>query len=405
MAIIERDVIVVGAGPAGSICAAYLAKAGLDVLLLDKDIFPRDKACGDMLCEGIVSHVNQLEAIEALDKISTCIRNLKIRSNNGGSATVPFECYTTTRYQLDKLLVDTAVSWGAEFRQGCRVLDVICECGIVKGVRTKFRGDESEIRSKLVIGADGANSMVAKALDIMEEKPLSIWTGQRAYFRGVKLDKALAHDQYSAYGIFAFDAHLTPGYFWVLPVGKDGVKKGICNVGMMIRGRDSVNAAELPALFSAWLKSHGEMKSMFQDAKQISPWSGGKLTDITQGMPKAGDGFMLIGDAASLMMPLFNDGLSAAADSAQAAAEAASVAFRKNDFSQKLLENAYEAVLHSQKKVKSSEAADMVVSLTDELKINELLMESMYDPAVMDMVVERLSRDVAYRKHVVRASR
>ena len=77
MIIAERDVIIVGAGPAGSICAAYLAKAGVDVLLLEKDIFPRDKACGDMECEGIVSHMGALGAVEELDALSTCIRNLK----------------------------------------------------------------------------------------------------------------------------------------------------------------------------------------------------------------------------------------------------------------------------------------------------------------------------------------
>ena len=53
-----RDRIIAGAGPAGSICASYLARAGVDVLLLDKDIFPRDKACGDMQCEGLVYHID-----------------------------------------------------------------------------------------------------------------------------------------------------------------------------------------------------------------------------------------------------------------------------------------------------------------------------------------------------------
>ena len=421
MAVIERDVIVVGAGPAGSVCAAYLAKAGLDVLLLDKDIFPRDKACGDMLREGIVAHVNHLEAIDALDQISTCIRNIRISSNNGSSVTVPFECYTTSRYQLDKLLVDSAVSWGAEFRQGCRVLDVICERGIVRGVRTRFRGDESEIRSKLVIGADGASSMVAKSLDVMEEKPSGIWLSQRAYFKGVKLDRTLALGQYKAYGVFSFDARLAPGYFWVLPVGKDGVKKGICNAGVVVCGRDSVRDAELPHRFAEWVSSREEMKIMFQGAKQISPWSGGKLTDITQGMKKAGDGFLLIGDAASQMMPLFNDGLSAAADSAKAAADAAFAAFRKHDFSEGLLDNAYEAALHTQRKAKLAAhsaggdaqkpplaMANPLVqgplatgSLADKLKVNALFMESMHDPRVMDAVVERLERDVSYRKQVI----
>ena len=76
MTLVQRDVIVVGAGPAGAICAAYMAKAGLDVLLLDKDEFPRDKVCGDVVREGFVKHVHALENVAQLDAMSTCVRNV-----------------------------------------------------------------------------------------------------------------------------------------------------------------------------------------------------------------------------------------------------------------------------------------------------------------------------------------
>ena len=127
----ERDVIVIGAGPAGSICAAYMAKAGIDVLLLDKKIFPRDKVCGDILQEGIVAHVDALGAFDELDRTGTCIRSLRLVSSNGDIAHLPFECYCTPRYRFDELMVKTAVKHGAEFRQGCRVVDMIVEKGTV----------------------------------------------------------------------------------------------------------------------------------------------------------------------------------------------------------------------------------------------------------------------------------
>ena len=75
---IERDVIVIGAGPAGSICAPYLAKAGVDVLLLDKEVFPRDKTCGDMITETVANHVARLEAADKLDKMSVFVNQLLI---------------------------------------------------------------------------------------------------------------------------------------------------------------------------------------------------------------------------------------------------------------------------------------------------------------------------------------
>ena len=399
MAMIERDVIIAGAGPAGAICAAYLAKAGVDVLLIDKDIFPRDKACGDMVCEGIVSHLEKLEAVEAADAMSACLRSLKLISGEDKETVIPFECYCTPRYELDKLLVDTAAGWGAEIRQGCRVLDVVRERGAVKGVKVRYGGEEAILRSKLVIGADGANSAVAKALGIMEEKSDGMWLAQRAYFKGVKLDRAISRDQYDTYGVFGFDRQMTPGYFWVLPVGKDGVRRGICNVGMVIRDRDRYRGPLLEERFGTWVKKSEKISAMFSGAEQISPWKGGKLTDITQGTKKAGNGFILIGDAASLMIPLFNDGLSAAADSAKAAADTAVAALRRNDFSEKLLLNGYEAALENQcGRMKRPFAAE---TRTDEMKQLKLMIESMNDYRVMNKVIAELQEDPGYRKKIL----
>ena len=399
MAMIERDVIIAGAGPAGAICAAYLAKAGVDVLLLDKDIFPRDKACGDMACEGIVSHLEKLEAVEAMDAMSTCLRRIKLMSGQDSEAVIPFECYCAPRFELDKLLLDTAAGWGAEIRQGCRVLDVVRERGAVKGVKVRFRGEEAVLRSKLVIGADGADSVVAKALGVMEEKSDGMWLAQRAYFKGVKLDRSLAKNQYDTYGIFAFDSQVTPGYFWILPVGKDGVKRGICNVGMAVQGRDRYKGDPLETRFEKWVDSSEKISAMFEGAEQLGSWKGGKLSDITQGTKKAGEGYILIGDAGSLMIPLFNDGLSAAADSAKAAADTAVAALRRNNFSERLLLNGYEAALENQcGRMKKSFAAP---TRTDEMKKLKLMIESMNDPRVMEKIIKDLDEDPGYRKKVL----
>ncbi len=382
--VIERDVIVVGAGPAGAVCAAYMARAGLDVLLIDKEIFPRDKACGDMVKEGFVKHIERLEAVDVLDEMSTCIRKLKLISAGGHEAVVPFECYSVPRYKLDKLLVDTAISWGAEFRQGCRVVDVIRECDEVCGVIVREKGVEREIRSSIVIGADGVNSDFGKIIGAMDEESSAVWLGQRAYFKGVKLDRSLSKEQYDAGGIFGFDDKPGPAYFWVMPTGADGVKRGICNVGMIVKGRDAYKASELAARMEAWLDSNEKLQEMFGGAEKISPWAFGKLTDVNQQRRPAGDGYMLIGDAAAQMIPLTNDGLTAAANSAKAAADAAEAAFKEDDFSEEFLLERYVSSLTAQQGG-SYEAAQ------NKKKLDDLLMESMNDPKVKDMIVERLA--------------
>lgn len=396
----ERDVIVVGGGPAGAICASYLAKAGIDVLLADKAYFPRDKVCGDTLREGFVSHVNNLEAIEEIDSRSACIRNMKIISSAGNEAVVPFECYTLPRRELDSIMLDTAGKWGVEVMQGCRFEDVIVEDGYVRGIRAVFRGEETELRSKIVIGADGAHSSVAASLGIMKEDAASVYIGARAYFSDVMLDEQLASGQYDAYGIAAFDRAVAPCCIRVTPVGKAGVGDGICNVMITLYDRDSYRRIDFAKLFDGWLRRNEKAAHMFENAVLIGGWKRGKLPCITQGMARCGNGYLLAGDAASVMMPMMLDGLSAAADSAGAAAWAASEAIRADDCSGESMMKSY---LTAARKSRTAELLIPGDALTARLKEIDLIRESMYDSGVMDDVVEKLNTDQEYMERIIKA--
>lgn len=441
--VIERDVIIVGAGPAGAVCASYLARAGFDVLLIDRELFPRDKVCGDIVREGFVKHAEALEAVAMLDNMSSCIRKLRLMSGGGYEAEVPFECYTVPRYELDKLMVDTAVSWGAEFRQGCRFVDVIYDGGKVSGVVVREKGGKRIIRGRIVIGADGVSSDFLRSIEAAcndnsgagyfnnaenrmydgglpggDEISDGIWIGLRAYFKGLRLDKSLSKEQYEAGGIFAFDDKQGPAYFWIMPVGADGVKRGICNVGMLARGRDRYKAGELTDRINAWIAGNEKISSLISEAEMISPWAYGRIADVTQNRKAAGNGYMLIGDAAAKVMPLVCDGLSAAADSAKAAAIAVDAAFREGDFSGEVLQAAYEDAMKMQRgnsavgvqtkrgsgtdaqTGKTSVSGESRYNIEDRMKLDRLLMESMNDPHVMDKIVSRLAKDVGYRKNV-----
>ena len=387
----ERDVIVVGAGPAGSICASYLAKAGIDVLVLDKDIFPRDKACGDILQEGIVSHVDKLGAFDELDRMGACIRSLRLVSSSGDTAQLPFECYCAPRYSFDELMIKTAVKHGAEFRQSCRVTDMIIEKGTVCGVRVRWHGEESEIRARVVIGADGAYSQTARQLGIMQEKPSGIMFGQRAYFKGVKLDKSFSRNQYNTYGVFSFDEDIIPGYCWAVPCGEKGASEGLCNVGIIVRDRELIKPEALQTRFDKWRNNTGEIARMFESAQQVSPWMSGKLCDMTQMIDNIGDGFIIIGDAGAHMLPLYNDGLSAAANSAKAAADAAIAAIDADDVSKQFIAEIYDDGMKN------------FIIADDEIKSRRLMQESMYDAGTMNKVVSHINRDPVYRGRIARS--
>ena len=188
--------------------------------------------------------------------------------------------------------------------------------------------------------------------------------------------------------MFGFSELTGPGYFWVMPVGRDGVRDGICNVGVMVNDLDAYRQADLQERFYKWSGSIPKIGEMFERAVRISPWEGGRMNDISQGVQKAGDGYMVIGDAAALTMPLVHDGLSAAADSAKAAALAALGAFMAGDVSGENLMNEYMRAY----KMKSERVT------TEQLKLKRLLMESMHDPSVMDKTIELLETDPIYRK-------
>lgn len=394
MKTIERDVIIIGAGPAGTICASYLAKAGVDVLVIDKEVFPRDKACGDMITESVATHVAKLEAADKLDAMSVFVNQLLMVSNNGTEALVPFECYGTRRRDFDQLMLETAISWGAEFRPGCCATGLIRERGSICGVRVRSGGLESELRCRIVIGADGAFSMTAKAAGLMKEAPASMSIGMSAYFEGARFDRNIAIGQYSAYGAVFFDELAAPGYFWVLPSGDGGVLRGHCNVGLVVDYADGSRPGhdDLEDRFRRWMQRSVRASSLLGGADQITPWRRGKLTYLTQNMDMAADGLLLIGDAASVMQPLRGDGLAAAADSARAAADTAWEALKQGDFTGDFLRKTY----------RSNPIHMPQSKLRDRLKSRRLLRETLFDPVSVDRAIETIRRDKAVGQRLLK---
>lgn len=190
MKTIERDVIVVGAGPGGSTCASYLARAGVDVLLIDKETFPRDKPCGDSQAEVTIKHVAELGALDEVRKYGFRNKGFLLTSPSYEKAYLagPGERYTTPRKIFDNIMKNTAVRHGAEMLEDCWVYDAIKEDGFIKGVKAKYQGEYVEFRSKIVIGADGSHSMVAKAMGMFPENLQCVGAGMRCYYQDVPME-------------------------------------------------------------------------------------------------------------------------------------------------------------------------------------------------------------------------
>jgi geranylgeranyl reductase family protein len=286
---VERfDVVVIGAGPAGSVTAIHLAGGGARVLLVDKARFPRDKPCGGGLTLRAVRQlpVDPGPVVEhEVDRMAFRLgwRSRFERTGKRG----PFVLMTQRR-RLDEYLAGQAAAAGAEFRDGVKVTDV---------GEGRLRVDGAEIGATVVVGADGANGTAARALGL--GGPIT---------HGVAFEGNAAFDERYR-GLAYIELGTIPGgYGWVFPKG-DHVNFGVGGweaEGPRLRG----HLAEL-------CRRHEV------DVESLENVRGHRLPLRRAGFVPARGRTILVGDAAGLVDPLTGDGMYEAFVSARLASEAA----------------------------------------------------------------------------------
>jgi geranylgeranyl reductase family protein len=288
------DVLVAGAGPAGSATAIHLARAGASVLLVDKTRFPRDKPCGGGLTGRALRHVPC--AVDPV--VERVVDGLVVRVAYGSRLarrdTDPL-IDMTQRRRLDLHLAEQAVAAGAEFRDGVAVSGIeIGDDGVTARV------DGSQIRAPFLVGADGANGVVAKAAGL-----------GHGIVRGVALEgnvrwDALAREPYERTAWV--ELGIVPGgYGWVFPKG-DHANLGVG--GWMKEG------PKLRGHLDRLAREHGVDPSELEEVR-------GHRLPMREFGAEAGRGrVLLVGDAAGLVDPLSGDGMYEAFVSAELAASA-----------------------------------------------------------------------------------
>ena len=228
------DVVVVGAGPAGSTAATLLARAGRSVMLIDKAAFPRDKCCGD----GLTTLA--LRELDALGLPTTTVPNWRVvdgawlRSPSGREVFVPLPigsgmfAATTPRRELDVALVDLARAAGADVRDGHALTSIDAPTDDDDHLTLQVDG-VGTVRTRYVVAADGMWSPTRKLLGLAEPGYLGEWHAFRQYARNVS---GQARDRLYVW----FEADLLPGYMWSFPlpdgrvnigfgVQRDGIRK------------------------------------------------------------------------------------------------------------------------------------------------------------------------------------
>ncbi|MGX8702560.1 NAD(P)/FAD-dependent oxidoreductase [Caproiciproducens sp.] len=327
MKVIERDVVVVGGGPGGSTCAAFLARAGVDVLILDKETFPREKPCGD--CQSGVTCVilNELGWLDGLREISYENHGIILTSPDYTKLTVtaPFSGmrYDTPRRIYDDFMVKHAVKEGAELLEECWVYDVIKEDGYVRGVKAKYQGQKIEIRAKMVIGADGAHSIVAQKIGMFPDLDNNVAVVGRCYYENVDMEP---------YNEIHFDGDVIPGYVWIFPE-----KDKLANVGLgFTRDTYPRDGKSLQETLEFWINK-SPFGEKLRGKKRIGEFRGWRIPDGVQRMDNYVPGCMLVGDAASMVMPSTGEGIGPAMVTGKLTAQITVEALKQNDFSGEFL--------------------------------------------------------------------
>ena len=207
----ERDVLVVGGGPAGAAASTFLRARGHDVLLLDEARFPRDKVCGEGVSPEAWRLLDAMGAAEGVRALSPRpLRGMRLTAPDGTSFRGTYRGaaqagFAVRREALDACLLEAARRAGVEAREGVHATALAMEDGRVRGVVT---ADGEEVRARLVIGADGRRSVVARRLGLLHEHPRLRKYAVRGYWSGMA-------------GLDDFgEMHVVPGaYCGVAPLG------------------------------------------------------------------------------------------------------------------------------------------------------------------------------------------
>ncbi|MHB1740494.1 MAG: geranylgeranyl reductase family protein [Actinomycetes bacterium] len=329
---VQADVIVVGAGPAGSATAYYLARAGVDVLLLEKATFPREKVCGDGLTPRAVQ---QLVALGVDVSAAAGWRaNKGLRIIGGGVrleipwpelASFPGYGLVRTRMDLDESLARHAVDAGARLSESTTVRGALRDerTGRVVGVRARRSapdGDPADVwlRAPVVVAADGNSSRLS--VDVgrrrREDRPMGV--AVRTYYRSPRSDDDWLE---SWLELWADDGRggrrLLPGYGWVFGMGD-----GTSNVGLgILDTSEAFGRVDYKDLLRRWLDATPPEWGFTED-NRTSPVLGSALPMGFNRQPHYADGLLLVGDAGGMVNPFNGEGIAYALESGALAAEA-----------------------------------------------------------------------------------
>jgi len=301
---LRTDVLVVGAGPAGSAAAAWAARAGLDVLLADAAEFPRDKTCGDGLTPRAIG---ELDRLGLGDWVRSHTVNHGLRAHGFGQVlelrwpggNLPDHGSAVARTELDDRIRVTAVDSGAQWLGGARAVDVVRDGDRVRTVVFDRGGERIEVACERLVVADGVRSPLGKLLGRVWHRDTVYGVAGRSYVDSAHSDDPWISSHLELRGV---DGEILSGYGWIFPLGDGQVNLG---VGTLATAERPANVALRP-LMEHYASLRREDFKLGDDLRMptsaLLPM-GGAVSGV------AGANWALIGDAAACVNPLNGEGI------------------------------------------------------------------------------------------------
>jgi geranylgeranyl reductase family protein len=380
---LTTDIVIIGAGPAGCSASIYLSKFKIPHVILEKDVFPRDKICGDALSGKVVSQLKRIDPrwVDELSSnaIATPSWGVVFSSPNGNSVEIPFRHkpneaahspgFISKRINFDNFLFNKLDRNYATVLQNEEVKDVE-----ITNENSLVTSLNYSITAKLVISAEGVRGLVAKKFAKHTLEPKHHCAGLRAYYKGVKG----LHPQ--GFIELHFVKEALPGYFWIFPL-----PDGRANVGIgMLSQYISKKKVNLKKLMEEVLESK-QFKARFENAELEGKILGLGLPLGSKKRTLSGNRFMLTGDSGSLIDPFTGEGIGNAMYSGKWAAEQAEKCIAANNYSATFLQ-VYDK--HVYKK------------LGKEFQVSHLMQKLILFPRAFNWMIAKIKRNKELRQTI-----
>jgi geranylgeranyl reductase family protein len=386
----HTDIVIIGAGPAGCSTSLFLAKSGIPHTIIDKAVFPRDKVCGDALSGKSVYVLNQLDEtiIPSFDKQKNEFIEswgVKFVAPNGKAIDIPFKAdmtkeqyppgFIAKRIDFDNELFKRLDRKYANVIEGAEVTSIE---RTAEGIDVFYEKENSkfEIRnSKMIVGAEGDRSIVAKKLANLQKENDHYCAGIRAYYEGVEG----MHPQ--NFIELHFLPEMLPGYFWIFPL-----PNGTANVGAgMLSSEVSKRKVNLKVDMVKAIENNPNIRERFKNAKLQGKIQGWGLPLGSKKRPVSGERFLLVGDAGSLIDPFTGEGIGNALYSGMMAAKQIEECIKQQKFDAAFLKQ-YDDAFYTRQ--------------WDELKLSHTMQKLCKYPWLFNFVVNKAHKNRALRETI-----